>query len=99
MNAVVETRQFEIAPVKRAGVAEIAAAHELLASTSVVEQLLNSFPEAAVVLNAHRQIVFVNDKLAALLNRKPDRFLGSRPGEVLNCIHAHENAGGCGTTK
>jgi hypothetical protein len=99
MSALVETVQSEFAPAKRAGSMEIAEAHELLASTSAVEQLLNSFPEPAVVLNADRQIIFVNDKLSALLKTEPDRFLGSRPGEILNCIHARENGGGCGTSK
>jgi hypothetical protein len=99
MNGLVEIEQSDFAPASRAEDPEISVAHGLLKSTPLIEQLLNSFPEPAVVLNANRQVVFANDKLVAFLNGEPDRFLGSRPGEVLNCIHARERAGGCGTAK
>lgn len=93
MNGLVEIEQSDFAPASRAEDPEISVAHGLLKSTPLIEQLLNSFPEPAVVLNANRQVVFANDKLVAFLNGEPDRFLGSRPGEVLNCIHARERAG------
>ena len=45
VNGLVETTHSDFGPARRAGETKIAMAHALLASTSVIEQLLNSFPE------------------------------------------------------
>ena len=60
---------------------------------------MDSFPESAVILNEQRQILFANDKLAALLGRSRESLIGLRHGEALDCIHAAEQPGGCGTTR
>lgn len=87
------------APPERATDAEVAADHQRLTETPLIQQLLDSFPEAAMVLNPERQIVFANDKLARLLNLDPENLLGLRPGEAFNCVHAWDCASGCGTLK
>jgi hypothetical protein len=43
VNGLVETTHSDFGPARRAGETKIAMAHALLASTSVIEQLLNSF--------------------------------------------------------
>jgi len=87
------------APAERASTAEVAADHQKLLQEPLVQQLLDSFPEPAMILNPQRQVVLANDKLTALLNAKPEQLLGCRPGEILNCIHSQDCAGGCGTSK
>lgn len=65
----------------RADAARIAAQHAALAADPFVTALLDSFPEPAIILNEHRQIVFANDKLATLLGTSKESVLGVRPGE------------------
>ncbi len=87
------------APAERAGEQEVAAEHRRLSEIPLVSQLLNSFPDWAMVLNAQRQVVLVNDKLAAALQASSSQLLGLRVGELLHCEHAHEEPSGCGATK
>lgn len=87
------------APPQRADAAQVEADHQELMETPLILQLLNSFPEPVMVLNPERQIVLANDPLAALLNVDPEKLLGLRPGEALNCIHTWDCASGCGTSK
>lgn len=78
---------------------DITAEYQALGGDPVVQQLLDSSPEAIMVLNQQRQIVFVNDKLTALLGAAPWALLGQRPGEAFHCIHSGKNAAGCGTSE
>ena len=87
------------APAERASAAEVAADHQKLLQGPLVQHLLDTLPEPAMILNPQRQVVLANDKLTALLNAKPEQLLGCRPGEILNCIHSQDCAGGCGTSK
>ena len=61
---------------------------------------LDAVPDIFLILNMQRQIVFANQALLDLLGVKDGDFVnGLRPGEALNCIHARETEGGCGTTE
>ncbi len=52
------------------------------------------------VLNGERQVIAVNDSFVKLLGiNDPGEILGLRPGECVNCVHAHEMPGGCGTSE
>jgi nitrogen-specific signal transduction histidine kinase len=73
--------------------------HREFVVNPIFRRLLDCFPEPAMVLNANRQIVYSNDKLTAMLGRKPEFLLGLRPGEAIGCVHADEGACGCGTTR
>ena len=65
----------------------------------LVKELTQVIPDAFVILNSHRQIVYGNTTLMALLNLKsPKTLYGQRMGEAFDCIHSHETEGGCGTT-
>lgn len=69
-------------------------------SNPIVEQILEGFPDLAVILNKHRQIVAFNTK--ALTTFKTDDFykiVGKRLGEAIHCIHKDEIAAGCGTSE
>jgi K+-sensing histidine kinase KdpD len=87
------------APAERAAREETDARHRKLAANSLVAALLDSFPESAVILNQQRQILFANDKLATLLGRPRGSLIGLRHGEAIDCVHAAEQPGGCGTTR
>ncbi|MCG8614612.1 MAG: HAMP domain-containing histidine kinase [Desulfobacterales bacterium] len=67
----------------------------------LVRELTEIIPDAFVILNIYRQIVYCNPTLLTLLSLSgPDPILGKRPGEALNCVHAKEiEDGGCGTSK
>lgn len=62
--------------------------------------LLDIVPDVLMVLNRQRQMVFANEPLFKLLGQPDASILwGQRPGEILNCVHAFETEGGCGTTE
>lgn len=62
---------------------------------------LNHLLEFVAILNENREIVFCNDKFLELLDsfQTDCHYLGKRPGEVLNCLHALNSESGCGTTR
>lgn len=64
----------------------------------VMAACIEAMPELVLVLNHQRQVVAVNDHLLVSLGLDDSRrIIGSRPGEILHCAHAHEGADGCGT--
>ncbi len=87
------------APAERAHSELIAAqAGRFLAVSPEMRAILDAVPNPVVVLNRYRQIIFANRSTMALLERNNGQLLGLRPGEALNCVHAYETEGGCGTT-
>ena len=71
----------------------------LFTSASPHRALLDAIPNALVVLNDRREIVYANAQFHALSNRTDlDKLIGQRVGEALQCIHAQDD-GGCGTTQ
>jgi len=72
---------------------------KLFTGSSPHRALLDTIPNALVVLNDCRQIVYANAEFHALSNQSDlDQLLGQRVGEALRCIHSQEN-GDCGTTQ
>lgn len=65
----------------------------------LIFQILDAIPDIILILNSQRQTVFANKALVAGSDNRLDRLLGFRPGELLDCQHAFEAKGGCGTTK
>src|ERR1035438_5700024 len=65
----------------------------------VLMAMLDSSSAMMALLNPQRQIVYCNEAFvkAGGLASKGDA-LGLRPGELLQCIHAKEMPGGCGTS-
>ncbi len=60
--------------------------------------LLDSVTDIVLILNRHRQIVFVNRNLLELLSLSDGAdLLGLRPGELFHCENACDGPGGCGT--
>jgi signal transduction histidine kinase len=71
-----------------------------MSTLQLLKRLLGVVPEILMVLNAKRQIVFVNEHLLRFVEcRSPQDVYAARPGEIMKCVHAAERDGGCGTTK
>lgn len=65
-----------------------------------VREFLSALSIVVLVLNDKRQVVFANDELLKQYNISDhSNILGFRPGEVMACIHADEEEGGCGTSE
>ena len=98
MSTDVVPTQF--APAERANADDLNRQIHYFQSIPLQCNVLDAVPGIVVVLNKHRQIVFANLALNNFVESiKENSPFGKRPGEVLHCVHALENAGGCGTTE
>lgn len=96
---VARARVTLFASPQRDSGAELEAELAQAARSPIVEALLRSLGSAILVLNRHRQIVAANTRSLAMLGLSdPAPLFGLRPGEAVGCIHAREEAGGCGTS-
>ncbi|HUT79828.1 MAG TPA: PAS domain-containing sensor histidine kinase [Candidatus Bathyarchaeia archaeon] len=60
-------------------------------------QILDVLPNMAAILNQSRQVVYANDSFVKTIGKNEfEDALGQRPGELLDCIHAHDHENGCG---
>lgn len=89
----------EFARADRATAPELAEDVRTVKDLPLIIELTEILPDAFVILNLYRQIVYCNPSLIDLLGLSgPESLYGLRPGEALNCIHATTSEGGCGTT-
>ena len=66
----------------------------------LIRTLLDTMPIWVLLLNRDRQLVMANQSMFKALNYNcDDSLVGLRPGEVLGCIYAEENPGGCGASE
>ncbi len=85
---------------ERSSPEEIAARAGLVARAPIAHALLDGVPAPVFVVDRHRQIVATNQAGLKMLGAVPiGTVLGQRPGEAINCIHAHEMPAGCGTSQ
>jgi len=88
------------APAETATEQQIQADVEILAQNEVLEGLMDTVGGLLAILNEQRQIITLNGTFLKMLGVKdPIYALGLRPGNALNCVHADEAPGGCGTTR
>ena len=60
--------------------------------------IMDAVQDPVFVVNSNREIIYYNKKFAELNSLSAESTLnGMRPGEVLNCVNASKNPGGCGT--
>lgn len=88
------------APAKRKSNTSVEEEHAFLASINNLTIILEALPFIVIVLNEERQLVHSNSMLLKMLGL-PDihTILSKRPGEIINCVHANEGPGGCGTSE
>ena len=90
----------EYAPAQRSSLDEVQEQSVFFSKPHHLKEFSDAIPNIFLALNSHRQIVFTNHAILDLLGKKrPEEVYGLRPGEALNCIHAYETDGGCGTTE
>ncbi len=93
-------KDTNFAPAERASEEELATEIKIVSKNPLVSGLLHSISGLLAVLNEHRQIVALNDSFLQMLGiDDPLKALGLRQGEALQCVHAHDEPAGCGTTK
>jgi len=62
------------------------------------EEILNSLPYNAIIVNEERQVIFLNQNIIQMLGiTNIEEALGARPGEIFNCLHSRDYIHGCGT--
>ncbi len=90
----------QFAPAERVSVEEIKRSKSIVSVSKYIKFLLDSVPNAFLILNEHRQIVFANEMFVTMIGAESaDEIIGCRFGEILDCEHAHDTPGGCGTTE
>ena len=88
------------APAERADESILLEEIKLASENPLIDGLMNVVCGLLAVLNEQRQIVALNETLLAMLGiGDAGEVLGLRPGEAIDCIHAHEMTGGCGTSQ
>lgn len=88
------------APAGRADDILLAEQQLAIIQAPFIAQVLNAIPDMMLVLNKHRQIVAVNNKLMTSFGvNDPATLTGLRPGEAVSCIHSNEGTDGCGTAE
>lgn len=96
----IDKHYTEFAPAERISGEELNRQINLFKENVINNVLLNAIPINFTILNSTRQIVFANDSFIKFLGLESDKeLLGLRVGEAVNCIHAKELPGGCGTTE
>jgi len=86
------------APAERAAPGELEEQRAGIQMDDLVEALVQAVPGYAMLINRQRQIVAVNSQVLSITGADGiGALLGKRPGEALNCIHAEDAPGGCGT--
>ncbi|ACM21904.1 sensor histidine kinase [Geotalea daltonii FRC-32] len=70
----------------------------IIASSPVVDGLMQTVGGLFAVLNESRQILAANDTFLKGTGVKDAlEVIGLRPGEAIHCVHAGDSPGGCGT--
>lgn len=88
------------APAERLGRQELLNERQTLEDYGYLKDIFMSMPEVAMIVNKQRQIIYSNEALLSLMgDADSDYALGQRPGEIINCVHARETPGGCGTSE
>lgn len=65
-----------------------------------IGKVLDAIPEAVLILNRQRRIVYVNDSARHIVNNEQLKFiLGLQVGDMLDCENAKTTADGCGSTE
>ncbi|MGJ5814867.1 sensor histidine kinase [Paludibaculum fermentans] len=87
-------------PAERLSGEQMEKQSRLVGENPTLIAMLDISPTMVALVNAERQIVFCNDACAKAggLAHKKDA-VGMRAGELLHCVHAAEQPGGCGTSE
>ncbi len=100
MNTIPDPKTTAYAPAERATLHELKNQNELMKHDNILTQVADSVSSLVVILNKERQIVYGNKTFLSMLGpTASENLIGKRPGEAINCMHACQSEGGCGTTQ
>ena len=88
------------APAERFPLEVIRRQNAAFHSSELLTAMLDTCPCLAAAVNSRRQIVYCNKAMLDYVGaREVWQVLGKRPGEAVECEHACESDGGCGTNE
>jgi len=88
-----------IKPTQRSSSEKLSTEIKMICDSNVMSNVLHLTSGLLVILDEHRHIVAMIDSFIKLLGiSDPAESLGMRPGEALECLHAHGTQDGCGTS-
>jgi len=88
------------APAIRCTEEELRRQIDIVTDNPIIDTLLGSVSGLVSVLDEHRQVIAINSEALRMFGfENIDEVLGLRIGNVIQCVHAEEEPGGCGTTK
>jgi signal transduction histidine kinase len=86
------------APSERADSTKLQEQRATVLMDDLADALMQAMPGYTMLINQQRQIVAVNRNMHGITGvADGTALLGKRPGEALNCVHADDTPGGCGT--
>lgn len=95
-----KNNQTNHAPSKRAELDEINEQTKLFENNETLKVVGNAISQMLVILNKQRQIVYANKHYLQFIGiSSSEQVTGKRVGEAINCIHAFDLDGGCGTSE
>ncbi len=89
------------ASAERDSIETIKKQRDLVNSVPQIRTFLDAVPDVYLTLNDKRQIVFANKTFIDFIGASddPDKVLGMRVGEAVNCVNAFKMDAGCGTSE
>jgi len=91
--------ETHFAPALRSTKEQIFKEFELVGSQKFFTEMFGALTGIGAVLDETRQIVYANNDFLSFLGiDSVESILGKRPGEVISCTHATDEASGCGTS-
>jgi hypothetical protein len=79
------------------GMPETNTGEEVMKENSIFEELFNSLPVMALLVDEDVRIQKYNSMASVLFGKKPEVALSNRAGDVLHCVNAMSAENGCGT--
>ena len=90
--------QTWFAPAERADADKLNEQRASILLDDLVDALMQAMPGYAMLINQQRQIIALNSNVLTVSGAPGiGDLIGKRPGEALNCVHAGDVPGGCGT--
>ena len=73
---------------------------QAISCNPVIDGMMKTLSGLFAVLNENRQVLAINESFLQYLGLESSKNItGLRPGEIIQCSHAHDMSGGCGTSQ
>lgn len=83
----------------RLGPNELEQLADMLKGAPLVQEVLDCMPELVCILTSSRQVLLANQAMLVFLGHDGGELSpGSRPGELVQCVHTQDGLHDCGTT-